>query len=102
MISPRSFLKLPINFNDICTIYPPSVNDVILNPFDDYYSILTLTQDTIDEEFSSYFKDQPDQPDLPIPTPFEYLMVACAQSDEFYEQTKAAFKFFLKEEVSFL
>lgn len=99
MISPQAFLKLPIDFNGICTIYPPSVNDVITNPFDDYFSILTLSQDTIEEEFTPLMATQPD---LIMPTPFEYLLVVCAQSDDFYKKTKEAFKFFLKEDVTFL
>ena len=56
MINDRIFLGYPINFKDVCKIYPPTVNDVVGNEdFVVYQSLFTITQEELDE---AYLKDE--------------------------------------------
>ena len=49
MIDDRIFLGFPIDFQGICQIYPPTVNDVVGNKdFPIYQSLFTITQEELD------------------------------------------------------
>ena len=51
MIDERILLGFPIDFKDICQIYPPTVNDVVGNKdFGIYQSLFTMTQEQIQDE----------------------------------------------------
>ena len=100
MYKEKIFLKLPIRYKNLFTIYPPSVNDVVGNDkFLQYRSILTISQEEIEDSFA---EKMPDKKDLKIPTPFELLLVNSYNSKEFYEMAKEAFYFFTKTEISIL
>ena len=70
MIDERIFLGYPIEFKDICKIYPPTVNDVVGNKdFLIYQSLFTMTQEELEDAYAA------DERITQIPTPFQYLLM---------------------------
>jgi hypothetical protein len=52
MINDKIFLGFPIEFEDICKIYPPTVNDVVSNKdFSIYQALFTITQEELDSVY---------------------------------------------------
>lgn len=95
MINEKVFLGLPIEFEDICRIYPPKVNDVVGNDdFMIYQSLFTMTQEDLDE---AYLKDESV---VQIPTPFQYLLMNYYQDDEVRKKIEEAFVLFVHEPVT--
>jgi hypothetical protein len=46
------FLKIPFKFKDICTIYPPSVEDTVSDfNFGNYKVLFTISQEELEDEF---------------------------------------------------
>ena len=95
MIDERIFLGYPIDFKDICQIYPPTVNDVIGNKdFSIYQSFLTMTQEELDDAYGQ--EEQIKQ----IPTPFQYLLMNYYQDETIREKIHGAFQQFVHEPVT--
>ena len=95
MIDERIFLGYPIDFKDICQIYPPTVNDVIGNKdFPIYQSLFTMTQEDLNDAYA-----QDDMVQY-IPTPFQYLLMNYYQDNEMREKIHNAFKQFIHEPVT--
>ena len=96
MIDEKVFLGYPIDFQGICKIYPPTVNEVIGNEnFGPYHALLTITQEQLDDIYAPEEQNTFQVPLNPmdrqptsfmrqqhIPTPFEYLMINYHQSEE--------------------
>ena len=98
MINIRTFIRVPLNFNNKMSVFPPSIKEVVSNDnFGMYLSILTTTQEDIIEQLrkDGYDKDI-------FPTPFEYLLVNCYRYPEFKEMTIKAFEFFCHTKIAFL
>ncbi len=94
MINERIFLGYPIDFKDICQIYPPTVNDVVGNKdFSIYQSLFTITQDDLEE---AYEKNE----GINIPTPFQYLLMNYYQDEEMRQKIHEAFEKFIHEPVT--
>lgn len=92
MINDKIFLGFPIEFKDICKIYPPTVNDVVGNKdFVIYQSLFTISQSELDE---AYLKDESV---TQVPTPFQYLLMNYYQDEEVREKIDNAFKQFVHE-----
>ena len=97
MINEKIFLGLPIDFQGICKIYPPTVNDVCGDPdFPVYQSMLTITYEDLEDAFMD--KTEKGR----IPTPFEYLMVNCYADRQFLDKALDAFEKFLHEPVAII
>lgn len=95
MIDERIFLGYPINFKDICQIYPPTVNEVIGNKdFLVYQSLFTMTQEELDKAFLQ------DEHVTQVPTPFQYLLINYYQDERVKEKIHEAFKQFVREPVT--
>ena len=95
MIDERIFLGYPIDFKDICQIYPPTVNDVVGNKeFSIYQSLLTMSQDDLDEAYGQ------NESISQIPTPFQYLLMNYYQDEEMRRLIHAAFDKFIHEPVT--
>lgn len=102
MINPAVFLKRPIQFQNICTIYPPSVQDIVDNPkATQLFKLLTYSQDDI-EDFYSTNKNKEGQTNQKLPTPLEFLLANCYQSPVFAHLINDAFVFFLHETCTIL
>ena len=76
MINDKILLGFPIQFKDICKVYPPKVKDVIGNEdFMIYQSLFIITQEELDE---AYLKDESV---MQVPTPFQYLLMNYYQDE---------------------
>ena len=95
MIDERIFLGYPIDFKDICQIYPPTVDDVIGNKdFPIYQSLFTMTQEDLEDAYGQ------DERITQIPTPFQYLLMNYYQDESIKEKIHDAFKQFIHEPVT--
>ena len=95
MIDSRVFLGYPIDFKDICQVYPPTVNDVVGNKdFSVYQTLFTMTQEELEDAYAQ------DERTKQIPTPFQYLLINYYQSEEVREKIHDAFKQFIHEPVT--
>lgn len=95
MIDERIFLGYPIDFKDICQIYPPTVNDVIGNKdFSIYQSLFTMTQEDLNDAYGQ------DERIKKVPTPFQYLLMNYYQDETIREKIHAAFDKFIHEPVT--
>ena len=95
MIDDRVFLGYPIEFKDICKIYPPTVNDVVGNKdFLIYQSLFTMTQEELEDAYAA------DERITQIPTPFQYLLMNYYQDEEIKIKIEEAFEQFIHEPVT--
>lgn len=98
MIDAKFFLSLPHNFKNKCKVYPPLVKEVAeCDEYYLYYKLLTFSQEEIEDEFISKVDDMSQ-----IPTPLEFLLASSYNDKEVEEIAKKAFKFFIKQEVTFI
>ena len=92
------FLGEPVQFKPGIMIYPPKVKDVAANDHYGVYSrLLTYSQEEVEDEFL-----EANKPLESYPTPIEFLLNNSYHHKEYEKQCKAAFQFFIHEEVSFL
>jgi hypothetical protein len=95
MIDERVFLGYPIDFKDICQIYPPTVDDVVGNKdFYIYQSLFTMTQEELDDAYSQETKT------VQVPTPFQYLLMNYYQDENIRDKIHQAFMQFTHEPVT--
>ena len=93
-----SFIGEPVEFKPGIKIYPPKVREVIVcQDYGIYNQILTYTQEDIEDEFL-----EAKTPLEVYPTPLEFLLNNAYHHKQYEEKAKAAFKFFIHEEVTFL
>ena len=92
------FLCQPKEFKPGIKIYPPTVSDIVINEhFGQYSMLLTYSQEDIEDEFLNIKKK------LDVyPTPIEFMLNNSYHNKQYEELCKAAFKFFIHEEVTFL
>lgn len=104
MINTSSFLGLPIKFQDICTIYPPKIKEVVADSsIISLYQILTTSIEDIEDLFDEQRKKNPNAniPDK-LPTPLEFLLSNCFISETTAAMAQKAFECFIHEPVTFL
>ena len=95
MIDERVLLGFPIDFKDICQVYPPTVNAVVGNKdFGIYQSLFTMTQEELDKAFLQ------DERVTQIPTPFQYLLINYHQDEQVRQKIHEAFNYFIHEPVT--
>jgi hypothetical protein len=95
MIDEKILLGYPIDFQDICQIYPPTVNDVVGNKdFGIYQSLFTMTQEELDKAFLQ------DERVNQVPTPFQYLLINYYRDEEIRQKIHDAFTQFIHEPVT--
>ena len=84
MCDGRVLFGYPLEFSDICFIYPPTYDDIVRKGYDKYIelvNLLTISQEDLDDTFN----EGNDAFDIIAPDPFEYLIVK-ASLDEKYEK----------------
>lgn len=96
----EAFLKLPQKFKNLCTIYPPTINDVLKEETKGLVNILTISQEEIDDLFVNKV-DQQGKPIIP-PSVLEYFLVNCMYNKIFEQQFVKSFELFIHEPVSIL
>lgn len=87
----------PVEFKNLCMIYPPKVCDTFNKDFFLYSQILTLSQEEIEDE---YIEKEMDISNLL--TPYEYLLNSAYNDLTLNELIKDAFYLFTHEEITFL
>lgn len=94
----ESFLCLPRKFKNLCTIYPPTINQVLGEETKQLINILTISQ----EELEDYFINKVDKNGKPIrpPDPFTYLMGSSQYNKDFEQKVVQSFELYLHEPVS--
>lgn len=101
MLKEKILLKIPIQYKDFFTIYPPSVREVVENDnFLLYRGILTLSQEDIEDNLIDKIDSKDEK--IKIPTPFELLLANCYNNKDYYNLVKQAFLFFTKSEITIL
>lgn len=93
------FLGYPVEFKNICLVYPPKIKEIISNSkYGMYNKLLTFSQEEIEDEFVSKGWDLKG-----LLTPFEFLLNNAYHDRERIEViTKEAFEFFIHEPVTIL
>lgn len=100
-IDVRAFLKKPINFQNICTIYPPSIDEVLDEPYyNTYISILLINQEELEDQIYGTEKVKVDK--NKVPTPLNYLFGIIDSNANGEKIIKQALMFFTKQEVVIL
>ena len=96
MINEHFFLKLPVNFQNKCVIYPPSVNDVVSEEnFNFYLKLLTISQEEIEDIYNEKGLDE-----IPM-TPIEYLMASVYKNKKINLLAKKALEFLFTKRYNF-
>ena len=97
MINDKVFLHFPVSFQQVCKLYPPTVNDVVGNEeFPRYQSLFTLSQEELMDE------NEKNDTIGTVPTPFQYLMIAYYGNEELKQIILDAFSFFIHEPVAII
>ena len=98
MIDAKVFLGLPVDFEGLCEVYPPSVGDVLgLKDFQKYRMILTMTQEDLED---AIFNDQEIDPNVTIPTPYENLLDCCAKDKKYKKLVEQAIEYFTHKKAN--
>ena len=94
----ESFLCLPQKFENICTIYPVTVNQVLREETKQLVNLLTISQ----EEIEDFFVDKKDKDGKSIkpPDPFTYIMGNSQYNKEFEKKVIGSFQLYIHEPVS--
>ena len=87
----------PVEFKNLCMIYPPKVCDTFQKNFFLYSQILTISQEEIEDE---YVEKELDTSNLL--TPFEYLLNTAFNDSTLKKFIEDAFYLFTHEKVIFL
>ena len=97
---PNAFLKLPIKFQNICKIYPPSVNDVLtIDNYTYYHNLFTISQEDIEDMLVDQNKAIDREK---IPTPFQFLLTQAYNNPQSYKMIREAFQFFCHIPITIL
>ena len=94
----ESFLKIPQKFQNLCVIYPPTVNQVLREETKQLVNLLTISQ----EEIEDFFVDKTDEKGNPInpPDPFTYLVLNSQYNSEFKQKVIDSFELYIHEPVT--
>ena len=98
MINEKFFLGKAQDFEGICFVYPPLVNDITDNKFYPLYrQLLTISGEDIEDQFA-----ESGIPFDQLPTPLEYLFQSIETDEKLKGYVTDAFQFFIHENVTFL
>jgi hypothetical protein len=76
MINPSIFIGEPIDFKNICKIYPPKVKDVVANlSLAAYLRLFTITEEDLREELKNKNISNVDNVSI-----FSFLLESCSES----------------------
>ena len=94
MIDEKIFLGFPIDFKDVCKVYPPKVKDVCGDAdFAFCQTLFTITQEELED---AYVNENVPQ----IPTPFQYLLMNYHQDEDAQSKILYGFKKIIGEPVT--
>ena len=97
MTDAKVFLCLPVDFEGLCEIYPPTVGEVFgFKDFNKFKMILTMSQEDIEDQI---FNNQEIDPSVTIPTPYEFLIENSRHSQEYKKLVEDAIQYFTHTKV---
>ena len=92
------FLGYPVEFKQLCLVYPPKVKDVVSNvKYGIYAKLLTLSQEEIEDQYVEKGWDLKE-----LLTPFEFMLNNAFNDETLAQLTKESFEFFIHEPVTIL
>ena len=98
MIDPNFFLGYPVAFDNICSVYPPKIKDILNDKnYPVYKKLFFCSQEDIEDEYTELGLPMDN-----IPTPLEYLFQIAATDIRIKDIALAGFEFFLHEPVTML
>lgn len=98
MTDAKVFIGFPVEFEELCEIYPPTVGEVLgMKDFQKYRSVLTMTIEDIED---AIFPTQEIDPKIEVPTPFENLMRCCKADKAYKKVVQDAIYYFTHKKVS--
>ena len=99
----KLFVGSPVNFYDICLIYPLKINDILSLGKSVYnYQINLLTMNERDMQKMLKEKNIPENSRLYGLSVFEYFMESCENNRNFLLDLEKAFFTFIREKISIL
>lgn len=98
MINPNFFSGRAVDFQGICKVYPPKINDILDNKdYPVYRKLLLNTQEDIEDEWVEQKMNMEN-----LPTPLEYIFLLSSTDVRIKNIAQNGFEFFLHEPVFFL
>lgn len=98
MINPHAFLARPFDFQGICRVYPPRINDILdEKDYPVYRKLFLSSQEDIEDEYA-----EQKLPMDEVPTPLGYLFTMAAADPRIRKIVENGFEFFIKEPVILL
>ena len=98
MTNAAFFVGAPLEFRAKCLVYPPTVREVVTNPFfSQFMQLLTQSQEDINDELLPKL-----EPGAPVPTPLELLLENSQHNKAIEAVSRKAFEFFVHMPVNFL
>lgn len=98
MINEKFFLGKAQDFEGVCFIYPPLVNDITDNKYYPLYrQLITISGEEIEDEYA-----ESGIPFDQLPSPLDYLFQLIDSDERIKNHAINAFRFFIHEEVTFL
>lgn len=94
----EAFIGYPINFQDICLVYPPKNKEIVAFGYQKFMvmtQLLTQTQDDIDDGLVDAKLDQ-------NPTPFQQLFLQIALYPQMKPRIQEIFRLFVRADTTFL
>ena len=97
-IDSLAFLGYPIPFEDICQVYPPKINKILMEKnYPVYRKLLLTSQEDLEDEYTEQKLDLNE-----MPTPFEYLFEMASADTQIKQIIIDGFNFFINESVTLL
>ena len=98
MINANFFLGKPVQFQNLCQVYPPKINDILDDKdYPVYRKLLLNTQEDIEDEWVEQSMDMEN-----LPTPLGYIFLLSRGDNRIKVIAQKGFEFFLHEPVTFL
>ena len=98
MINPSFFLGIPVEFKNLCKIYPPKIQEILKdNDYPVYKKLLLNSQEDIEDEWVEQKLPMED-----MPTPLQYVFLLSSTEPRLKEIVNKAFEFFIHEPVFLL
>lgn len=103
IIDPRAFLRIPMQFKSYCMVYPPSIAETLEEPdFKKFFSLLTISQEDIEDQIFDPNDKNAVIEEGSIPTPYQYIVLLCEKNPVYTDLIKRGFQFFTKKEITFI
>lgn len=104
-VAEKSFLGASTSLNEVCMVYPLTINEIIglgQDQYNAYLNLLTMTESDIEFYFEEKIRKNPELRKPEYKSVFDYLMRSCENNDTFLLDLQKAFFTFIREQVQIL